>query len=76
MSKQQYNSTTVGRNANQKTESIVESVSNRMDRNFRIFSEGQTTNQKVYKESTTLAKVNTDLSNLRPKQKHFYERVP
>ena len=47
-----------------------------MDRGFRVFSEGQTTNQKVYKESTTLAKVNHDLGNLRPKQKHFYERVP
>ena len=47
-----------------------------MDRGFRIFSEGATTNQKVYKESTTLAKVNVDLGNLRTKKKHFYERVP
>ena len=53
-----------------------EEVSNRMDRGFRIFSEGLTTNQKVYKESTTLAKVNTDLQNLRTKQRHYYERVP
>ena len=51
-------------------------TSDRNDRNFRIFSEGVTTNQKVYKESTTLAKVNVNLSNLRTKQKHFYERVP
>ena len=47
-----------------------------MDRGFRVFSEGATTNEKVYKDSTTLAKVNNDLGNLRPKQKHFYERVP
>ena len=51
-------------------------VSNRMDRGFRVFSEGQTTNQKVYKESTTHAKVNGDLRNLREKQRHYYERVP
>ena len=55
---------------------VAESVSLRMDRGFRVFSEGQTTNQKVYKESTTLAKVNHDLGNLRTRQKHFYERVP
>ena len=47
--------------------SHIEQVSQRMDRGFRVFSEGQTTNQKVYKESTTLAKVNNDLGNLRPK---------
>lgn len=47
-----------------------------MDRNFRIFSEGPTTNDKVYKESTVLANVNNNLSYLRPKQKHYYERVP
>ena len=51
-------------------------VSNRMDVGFRVFSEGETTNQKVHKESTTLAKVNHDLGNLRSKQRHFYERVP
>ena len=47
-----------------------------MDKGFRVYSEGETTNKKVYKESTTLAKVNHDLGNLRTKQKHFYERVP
>ena len=46
--------------------SMAEKVSNRMDRGFRIYSEGQTTNQKVYKESTVLARVNHNLSNLRP----------
>lgn len=56
--------------------SIDESVSNRMDRNYRVFSEGITTNSKVYKESTVLAKVNHNLSNLRTKQRHYYERVP
>jgi len=45
----------------------TEQVSNNMDRGFRIFSEGMTTNQKVYKESTTLAKVNNNLQNLRTK---------
>ena len=54
----------------------AENVSNRMDLAFRVFSEGETTNQKVYKESTTLARVNHDLGNLRTKQRHFYERVP
>jgi len=68
----QYNTITAGRSPRD----VVEAVSNRMDRNYRIFSEGITTNQKVYKESTTLAKVNIDLGNLRNKQKHFYERVP
>ena len=53
-----------------------EKVSSHMDRNFRIYSEGVTSNAKVYKDSATLAKVNIDLSNLRSKQKHFYERVP
>ena len=48
----------------------------RMDRNFRVYSEGPTTNQKIYKDSTTLAKVNENLSNLRTKQRHYYERVP
>ena len=39
--------------------------------------EGETTNKKVYKESTVLARVNQNLSShLRTKQKHFYERVP
>lgn len=56
--------------------STVEAVSNRMDRSFRIYSEGATTNNKVYKESTVLANVNINLRNLRSKQKHFYERVP
>ena len=51
-------------------------TSDRNDRSFRIFSEGETTNKKVYKESTTLAKVNINLGNLRTKQKHYYERVP
>ena len=55
---------------------ITEGVSNSMDRNFRIFMEGETTNKKVYKESTTLAKVNVNLGNLRTKPRHFYERVP
>ena len=49
-----------------------------MDRNnLRVFSEGPTTNMKHYKESTVLARVNENLAgSLRPKQKHFYERVP
>ena len=55
---------------------VTETVSDQMDRNFRIYSEGETTNKKVYKESTTLAKVNHNLSNLRTKQRHYYERVP
>jgi len=49
-----------------RNQSMAEKVSNRMDRGFRIYSEGATTNQKVYKESTVLAKVNHNLSNLRP----------
>ena len=59
---------------------ISESIglNKRLDRNnFRVFSEGPTTNQKAYKESTVLARVNENLAgSLRPKQKHFYERVP
>ena len=53
-------------------------LNKRLDRNSnRVFSEGPTTNQKHYKESTVLARVNDNLAgNLRPKQKHFYERVP
>ena len=51
-------------------------TSDRNDRAFRIFMEGETTNKKVYKESTVFAKVNHNLSNLRTKQKHYYERVP
>ena len=54
----------------------AEQVSNKMDRNFRIFSEGVTSNQKVYRNSTIHAHVNHNLSNLRTKTKHFYERVP
>ena len=42
-------------------------VSTHMDRNFRIYSEGVTSNAKIYKDSATLAKVNVDLSNLRGK---------
>lgn len=56
--------------------SIDESVSNNIDRNYRVFSEGITSNSKVYKESTVLAKVNLNLSILRTKQRHYYERVP
>ena len=56
--------------------SSIEQVSNRMDRSYRIYTQGETTNNKVYKESTVLANVNTNLRNLRPKQRHFYERVP
>jgi len=56
--------------------SVDERISDRMDRNFRVYSEGVTTNAKVYKESTIHAQVNHNLSNLRPKQRHFYERVP
>ena len=63
-----------------KTANVSEQIglNKRLDRtNFRVFSEGPTTNQKNYKESTVLARVNENLAgNLRPKQKHFYERVP
>lgn len=63
-----------------KTANVSEQIglNKRLDRtNFRVFSEGPTTNQKYYKESTVLARVNESLAgNLRPKQKHFYERVP
>ena len=55
--------------------SVDTKLSDRMDRSYRIFSEGDTTNQKVYKESTVLAKVNHNLSNLRTKQPHYYERA-
>ena len=52
-------------------------VSDRNDRQFRIFAEGETTNKKVYKESTVLARVNQNLAgSLRTKQKHYFERVP
>ena len=44
-------------------------LNKRLDRNSnRVFSEGPTTNQKHYKESTVLARVNDNLAgNLRPK---------
>ena len=38
-------------------------VSDRNDRLYRIFVEGETTNKKVYKESTVLARVNQNLSS-------------
>lgn len=55
---------------------MQESLRSRMDRGFRVYTEGATTNDKAYKESTTFAKVNHDLGNLRTRDKHFYERVP
>lgn len=65
------NSTSLNKNR------LLEDVSNKMDRKFRIYTQGKTTNNKVYKESTVFAKVNTDLRNLRnTKHKVFYERVP
>ena len=33
----------------------------------QVFTEGKTTNEKIYKDSTTQAKVNFDLKYLRPK---------
>ena len=51
-------------------------VSDRNDRAFRVFSEGPTTNKRCYKDSTVAGKVYHNLSNLRTKQRHYYERVP
>ena len=43
---------------------------------FRVYSEGMTTNNKLYSESETHARVGIKAKHLRERQRIYYERVP